>query len=167
MPCVPSCITHFGLAGHAGQFLGQFELPPVGDGLLAIDVLAGLEGIHGLIAVQMVRRGDTDHVHRRVGQQLVIVHVRLAAVAFDPLLEPRPVHITGRDDLDGLFRLGLEPVQSLEMRPAPPAATDEPNPQPLVGAENRRAHGRAQNHPGRRDAAGLSQELPTIEPDYA
>ena len=99
-------------------------------------MLAGLDRIDGLVAVMVVRRGNANHVHVRVGQQLMIVHVPFAAVALDPLLHARPIHVTRGDDLDRLLPLGLEPLHGLEMGPAASAAADEPNAQPLVGAQH-------------------------------
>ncbi len=72
------------------------ELLPMGQRLLAEHILASLHRVQGLEAVMSVRGGDGDDVHRRVGEELAVVHVRGAARCLGRGVQARAVHITDR-----------------------------------------------------------------------
>ncbi|OQB98979.1 MAG: hypothetical protein BWX80_03871 [Candidatus Hydrogenedentes bacterium ADurb.Bin101] len=113
------------------QFLGQFELPPVRHRLFAIDVLARRNGIQGLVAVDVVRRGDGDQVHGRVGQQFPVVHVSFRPVTFRRLVQPRPVHVAHGDNPDTLVMV-LDMLEGFQVAVAAPAAADNTDAQHIV-----------------------------------
>ncbi len=63
--------------GRLLDLLGQLELAPVRQRLLAVDVLAGVQGVDRLRRVKAVGRGDADHVDVLVGQEGLVLHVHL------------------------------------------------------------------------------------------
>ena len=68
--------------GRLLDLLGQLELAPVGERLLAVDVLAGVDRVDGLGRVQAVGRGDAHDVDLRIGQERLVLHVHLAPPVF-------------------------------------------------------------------------------------
>ncbi len=82
------------------QTFCQLELPPVRHGLFAIDIFAGPDRINGLIAVLMVRRGNTDNIHIRIGKQLTIICISFCFVAIDDFLHSGPIGVTGSNDVN-------------------------------------------------------------------
>ena len=89
-------------AGRLLNLLGQLELAPVGQRLLAIDVLAGMDRVDGLGRVQAVRGRDADDVDVGIGQECLVLHVHLGpAGLLAGGLESGTVDVADRD------RLGL------------------------------------------------------------
>ena len=70
------------------------------DGLLDDEVLAVLRRNDCVLAVVLVRRGDPERVHVRVGADLLRARVRPTAVPLLERGEPRGAGISGRDQLD-------------------------------------------------------------------
>ena len=77
--------------GLLAELPGQVHLRPVRQRLLAIDVLAGANGVDGLRGVMAVGRGNAHRVNPRVGQQFLVV-----AVGFPPVF--RAAASESRDD---------------------------------------------------------------------
>ena len=69
--------------GRAQNFLAFFD--GVGQRLLDVNVLAGLEGVDQHGGVQMLGRGDDDRVDTLVLQQLAIVGIALGRIAAESL----------------------------------------------------------------------------------
>ena len=101
---------------------------------LAINVLAGAVGVHGLRDMEPVGRGDADDIHGRVGQQFVVFGVGLGAVGLGGLLQPIAVGVAYRDDLDACAV--DQPLDGGQMARAAPAHPDEPDADAVVGAHD-------------------------------
>ena len=73
-------------------------------GFLAINVFARLDGLQGYWHMQPVGCGDTHDVHRRVGQQMVLLHARvsLGPGGLRGFIEAVTVGIADGDDLQTL-----------------------------------------------------------------
>ena len=141
------------LGGHGGNFLSQFELVPVRQRLLAVDILARTEGVDRLRRVVPVGRGHTDYVDVGVFQErLVLIVHRCPATTLGGVDHPWPVDVADGHRLGDAFLLELEddPLVVGASRPR----ADETDPQPFVGALARRGHRgcvRRQGHGGTRD----------------
>ncbi len=72
----------------------------MGDGLFAVNVFARLECVDSLIAVLMVGGCDTDYIDIRVGEQVFVVGVLLAAVAIGGLGHSRPIGVAVSDNVN-------------------------------------------------------------------
>jgi len=147
----------FDLVGH---LLGQFELAPMAERLLDVDVLARDGRVDNLLGMVMVRRGDHDDVHLLVGQEFVMAIVGLGVVGLRRLFQPGPIDITDGHDVQRRTLL-LEVEQRADQRVAAPAAADQPDADPLAGAEHTRLKQRlspdrrvGRGHPRRRHGTG-------------
>jgi hypothetical protein len=107
-----------------GELAAQVELTPVAHRLLAIDVLAGADGIQRLRHMETVGRGDADHVHLRVGQQFVVLEIGLGAGGFGGFLQPVAERIVHRHHLDRFAGLD-EFLHDAQMAAAPAAYSDK------------------------------------------
>src|SRR5271157_2079503 len=111
---------------------GQLELAPVGQWLLAIDVLAGTDRVDGLGRVQAVRGRDADDVDAGVGQERFVLHVHLGPAGFlAGGLESGTVDVADRNG-HGLALL-LEIVDDVQVRLGSSPGTDEVDADPIVG----------------------------------
>ena len=115
--------------------------------------------------MQAVRRGDADHVHVRVGQQVPVLHVGLGAGRLGGFVQPVAVGIVHRHDLRVLARLD-QPLHRADMAGAAPADADEANADSVVGAEHAAArHKRrgAQQAHGRGGPGSGLEEVPAVD----
>ncbi len=132
MCCVPTCTRRL-FVGRLLHRLGQLELAPVGQRLLAVDVLAGVQGIDGLRGVMAVGRGDTDDVDVFVGQQGLVFHVHLRpAGRAAGGLQAGPVNVAHGHRLGNA--LLLEAAHDLQVLLGAAADADEAHADAVVGA---------------------------------
>jgi len=111
---------------------GQLELAPVGQWLLAIDVLADTDRVDGLGGVQAVRGRDADDVDVGVGRERFVLHVHLGpAGLLAGGLESGTVDVADRNGR-GLALL-LETVDDVQVRLGSSPGADEADAKPIVG----------------------------------
>jgi len=99
----------------------------VRERLLAVHILAGVDGVDGLRRVVSIGGGNTDDVNVRICQQFFVGAIHLhAATLLRRRLQTRPVDVT---DSDG-FReaLLLELVDNVEVRLGAPPTPMNPTP---------------------------------------
>ncbi len=142
------------------ELLGQRKLRPVAHRLLAIDILARANGIERLGNVQPVRRGNADHIHFRIREQLSVLRVNRRAGLPRGLLPAEPISVTHGHDVE-LIAPRDHALDHVDMAAAAAAHPDEAHSQTFVGADY---VGARDQHCGRRaqqcrSAGGGSQEL--------
>jgi hypothetical protein len=158
---------------HALQFqsflvkpLGQVELRPVAHRFLAINILAGPDGIQRLRDMEPVRRGDANSINPRVRQQLTMFHVSLGAGRFGSLIQPVAVSVVHGHDLRILSRFN-EPLHSSNMTAPAPAHPDEPDPDSVIGAEDAAARHERYCTQQTQSGGGFGCRLEKLSPAYA
>ncbi len=121
------------LLGRLFDLLGQLELRPVRQRLLAVDVLVRIQCVDRLRCMETVGRGDADHVDRGVGQQILVLHVLLRpAGILAGGFQTRPIDVANGHRLGNTALLEL--VDDAHVFMGASAGTDEPDADPLVGA---------------------------------
>jgi hypothetical protein len=118
-------------------------------GLLDVNVLAGGDGVHHLLAVPMIRRRDQDRVDVLALEDAAVVadDIELEGLAGrrHPLIEPLLVDFGHRDELAVLL-----PAERIEHTPAAVPGADDRHAHAIVGALDPRSEER----PGGRDREG-------------
>ena len=106
----------------------------VHHGLFEIDVLALVHGVHGHLAVPVVRGGDDDCVHIALVEEFAIVPIALHIEPAGHHLGALLVNIAGGDDLAGIVLLA-EVAEGVGVVAASPAAADDADVDAVIGAD--------------------------------